>query len=88
MRRLDPGGQEKGLVLRYHDIVGKAAVPMDADGPEIAAQVDAAGPALAAAPAGNIGIAGDAVADADIGDSLSDRLDDAAEFVAESYRRL
>ena len=86
MRRLEVAGQNESLLLRHDDILGKAAITMDADGAQIFAQIDPPGMAMRASTAGYVGIAGDSVADGKAGYGSSHRLDDAGEFMSERPR--
>jgi hypothetical protein len=50
-------------------------------------EIDATGVAVRTAPAGDVGIAGDAIADRKAGHGGSNRLDDPGEFMSERHRR-
>ena len=86
MRRLEVSGQKKRLLLRQHDIVGKAAVAVDAYGIEIAAEIDPAGVTMLAAATGDVGIAGDPVADGKAQYGSPHRFDDAGKFMPRRHR--
>ena len=83
---VDLGVERHHVGGRHRDVLGEAAGPVDADPLRIAAQVAAAGAAVAAVAAGDVALAGDAVADLEalhLGADLGDRAD---ELVADGHR--
>src|SRR5690606_37024926 len=64
--------QAEGVEGRYDEILGEGALAVDADAVAVAAQVAAAGAAVAAVAAGDVSLAGDPVADLEAAHLLAD----------------
>jgi hypothetical protein len=73
---------------RDAQILGKGAVAVHADAAGVLAPLDVAAVAVAAAAAGDVALAGDALTDREAGDALAQRGDLAHIFMADGHRGL
>ncbi len=82
------GRQEERLLLRHDHVVGEPSVAVNANRAEVLAEIDAAILAVRATSAGDVGIAGDAIAEAKAFDPFAYRLDNAGKLMAKRNRRV
>ena len=82
----DVVGDREGVLRGDHEVVGEGAGAVHAHALRVAAQVAAAGAAVAAMAADDVALAGDALADLEAAHLLADGLDHAHVLVADRHR--
>ena len=94
-RVVDPADLERNVVVemphvrrRHGDVLGEAAVAVDADDLRVRAHVPVAGAAQQAATVDDVSLGGHAIADLHVGDEATDARDVAGELVPDDERRL
>ena len=84
---MDPLADDPRVPGREHDVLGERAVDVDAQDPQVLADVRAAGPARRAAAARDVGLGGDERAGLEVVHLGPDGLDGAGDLVAERHRQ-